>query len=166
MIIVSDTSPITNLAAIQTLDLLQFLYGSIIIPVAVYNELTQADSKKAVPGATEVQTYSWIQTRPIQNLQKVNEILVVNSNIHLGEAEAIVLALELKADLLLMDERRGRTLAMSYQLKVTGLLGVLLQAKKQGRIVAVKPLLEQLINDAEFRINDQLYEQVLQLAKE
>jgi predicted nucleic acid-binding protein len=110
VIIVSDTSPITNLAAVQTLDLLQFLYGSIIIPVAVYNELTQADIKKAVPGATEVQTYSWIQTRPVQNLQKVNEILVANSNIHLGEAEAIVLALELKADLLLMDERRGRTL--------------------------------------------------------
>jgi len=166
VIIVSDTSPITNLAAVQTLDLLQFLYGSIIIPVAVYNELTQADIKKAVPGATEVQTYSWIQTRPVQNLQKVNEILVANSNIHLGEAEAIVLALELKADLLLMDERRGRTLAMNYQLKVTGLLGVLLQAKKQGKIIAVKPLLEQLINDAEFRINDQLYEQVLQLAKE
>ena len=55
---------------------------------------------------------------------------------------------------------------MNYQLKVTGLLGVLLQAKKQGKIIAVKPLLEQLINDAEFRINDQLYEQVLQLAKE
>ena len=113
MILVSDTSPITNLAAIQTLDLLQFLYGSIIIPVAVY---------KVVLGATEVQTYSWIQTRPVQNLQKVNEILVANSNIHLGEAEAIVLALELQAEILLMDERRGRALAMNYQLKVTGLL--------------------------------------------
>jgi predicted nucleic acid-binding protein len=50
-------------------------------------------------------------------------------NIDLGEAEAIILALELKAGLLLMDERRGRAVAMSYGLQVTGLLGVLLQAK-------------------------------------
>ena len=91
---------------------------------------------------------------------------MTNSNIHLGEAEAIMLALELKADLILMDERRGRALAMNYQLKVTGLLGVLLQAKKQGEIIAVKPLLDQLINDAEFRINSQLYQQFRQLAGE
>lgn len=166
MIIVSDTSPITNLAAIQTLDLLRSLYQSIIIPVAVYNELAQTSSKKEVPGSTEVKTYSWIQTRQVKNFQKVNEILVTNSNIHLGEAEAIMLALELKADLLLMDERRGRALAMNYQLKVTGLLGVLLQAKKQGEIIVVKPLLDQLINDAEFWINSQLYQEFLQLAGE
>ena len=55
MIIVSDTSPITNLAAIQTLNLLESLYGSIIIPVAVYNELTQVSREKTVPGATEVE---------------------------------------------------------------------------------------------------------------
>jgi hypothetical protein len=166
VIVVSDTSPITNLAAIQTLNLLESLYGSIIIPVAVYNELTQVSREKTVPGATEVETYSWIQTQQVQNLQKVNEILVTKSNIHLGEAEAIMLALELKADLILMDERRGRALAMNYQLKVTGLLGVLLQAKKQGEIIAVKPLLDQLINDAEFRINSQLYQQFRQLAGE
>ena len=166
MIIVSDTSLITNLAAIQTLDLLQFLYGSIIIPVAVYNELTQISSAKEVPGATEVKTYSWIQTRQVQNLQKVNEILVTSSNIHLGEDRAIMLAIELNADLLLMDERRGRALAINYQLKVTGLLGVLLQAKKQGEIITVKPLLDQLINDAEFWINNQLYQEFLKLAGE
>ena len=91
---------------------------------------------------------------------------MTNNNIHLGKAEAIMLALQLKADLILMDERRGRALAMNYQLKVTGLLGVLLQAKKQGEIIAVKPLLDQLINDAEFRINSQLYQQFRQLAGE
>lgn len=166
MIIVSDTSPITNLAAIQSLGLLCSIYESITIPVAVYNELTQAPSQKTVPGAREVKTYSWIKTRQVQNLQKVNEILLNNRNIHLGEAEAIALAFELKADLILMDERRGRALAMDYHLKVTGILGIFLQAKQAGEITAIKPLLNQLINDAEFRINSQLYQQVLQLAGE
>lgn len=65
MIVVSDTSPITNLAAIERLDLLHLLYGEIIIPVAVYNELTQPNINSIVPGAREVQTLSWIKTQPV-----------------------------------------------------------------------------------------------------
>ena len=69
MIVVSDTSPITNLAAIDQLDLLQELYGSIVIPLAVYNEMVVAG--KVVPGAVEVQTLSWIQTQTVADAQKV-----------------------------------------------------------------------------------------------
>ena len=106
MIVVSDTSPITNLAAISHLDLLQHLYGFIIIPIAVYDEMVRVD--KIVPGALEVQNYSWIKTQKIINTQQVKALRESQENIDLGEAEAIILALELKADLLLMDERRGR----------------------------------------------------------
>ncbi len=63
MIVVSDTSPITNLAAIAQLDLLRRLYASIIIPVAVYDEMVTVG--KPVPGAIEVQTLSWVQTRTV-----------------------------------------------------------------------------------------------------
>ncbi|WP_306557917.1 DUF3368 domain-containing protein [Nostoc sp. 'Peltigera malacea cyanobiont' DB3992] len=130
MIIVSDTSPITNLAAIGQLDLLRQLYSSVIIPKAVYNEMVGVN--KIVPGAVEVQTLSWIQTQTVVNSLQVTEIQENNENIHLGEAEAIILSLEMKADLLLMDERRGRIVATSYGINVTGLLGVLLQAKNRG----------------------------------
>lgn len=87
-------------------------------------------------------------------------------NIDWGEAEAIALALELKADLLVMDERRGRAVATSYGLQVTGLLGVLLQAKRNNLIPAIKPLLDQLIEQADFRVSSQLYTTILQSAGE
>ena len=164
MIVVSDTSPIKNLAAIGQLDLLRQLYTSIVIPVAVYNEMVAVD--RLVPGAVEVQILSWIQTQAVANAQSVMDIQTSHDDIDLGEAEAIILSLELKADLLLMDERRGRALAANYGLSVTGLLGVLVQAKRNGFIPTVKPLMDQLIEAADFRVSSQLYAIVLQTARE
>ena len=164
MIVVSDTSPITNLAAIGQLDLLRQLYTSIVIPVAVYNEMVAVD--RLVPGAVEVQILSWIQTQAVANAQSVMDIQTSHDDIDLGEAEAIILSLELKADLLLMDERRGRALAANYGLSVTGLLGVLVQAKRNGFIPTVKPLMDQLIEAADFRVSSQLYAIVLHTARE
>ncbi|RCJ41884.1 nucleic acid-binding protein [Nostoc minutum NIES-26] len=164
MIIVSDTSPITNLAAIGQLDILRQLYSNVTIPQAVYHEMVGVD--RIVPGAVEVQQLSWIQTMRVVNSGQVAEIQQQHNNIDLGEAEAITLSIELKADLLLMDERRGRTVALDYGLNVTGLLGVLLQAKKQGVIPAIKPLIAQLIANADFRVSQQLYAIVLQSADE
>lgn len=164
MIVVSDTSPITNLAAISQLDLLKELYTRIIIPVAVYDEMVNIG--KPVPGAIEVQTLSWIQTQAVVDRQRVITIQESEENIDLGEAEAIALALDLKADLLLMDERRGRLVATSYGLQVTGLLGVLVQAKQNNLIKIVKPVVDQLIEQADFRVSSQLYSAILEIANE
>jgi predicted nucleic acid-binding protein len=164
VIVVSDTSPITNLAAIGQLDLLQRLYTSIIIPVAVYDEMVNVG--KPVPGAMEVQTLPWIETQTVTDQQQVIIIQKNEENIDLGEAEAIALALELKAGLLLMDERRGRLVATSYGLQVTGLLGVLVQGKQNGLIKSVKPLVDQMIKQADFRVSDQLYMTILDIADE
>ncbi|MDJ0595230.1 MAG: DUF3368 domain-containing protein [Pleurocapsa sp. MO_226.B13] len=164
MIVVSDTSPITNLAAINQLNLLEQLYTRLLIPTAVYNEMVRVD--KLVPGAVEVQTLPWIQTQTIAASQQVKMLRESEKNIDLGEAEAIILALELKADLLLMDERRGREVAMRYGLQVTGLLGILLQAKGNRLIPAVKPLMERLIEQADFRVSKQLYATILEFAGE
>jgi len=164
VIIVSDTSPITNLAAISQLDLLQKLYTGIIIPTAVYNEMVKVD--KVVPGAVEVQTLHWIKKQAVVNSQRVILVQESQENIDLGEAEAIVLALELKADLLLMDERRGRVVGTSYGLQITGLLGVLVQAKQKMLIPSVKVLIDQLIEKADFRVSNQLYTTILQSAEE
>ncbi|MEJ1932796.1 DUF3368 domain-containing protein [Nostoc sp. NIES-2111] len=152
------------MAAIGQLDLLRQLYSSVTIPKAVYDEMVSLD--KVVPGTVEVQTLSWIKVQAIVDSQKVREILESQDNIDLGEAEAIILSLEIKADLLLMDERRGRTVATNYGINITGLLGVLLQAKKQGLVSSIKPLIDQLITNADFRVSPQLYVLVLKSAQE
>ncbi|MFS0513279.1 DUF3368 domain-containing protein [Nostoc sp. UIC 10607] len=161
MIIVSDTSPINNLAAINHLHLLQQLYGTVLIPEAVYRELT--DPNFPVAGATEVQTFIWIETRPVQDRTLVEAL---SNELDIGEAEAIALAVEMKADQVLIDERRGRMVAASLNLSYTGILGILVEAKSQRLISAVKPLLDALINQAGFWVAEPLYKRVLQLVDE
>lgn len=161
MIIVSDTSPINNLAAINHLHLLQQLYGTVLIPEAVYRELT--DPNFPVAGAIEVQTFIWIQTRPVQDRILVEAL---SNELDIGEAEAIALALEMKADQVLIDERRGRMVAARLNLGYTGILGILVEAKSQRLISAVKPLLNALINQAGFWVAEPLYKRVLQLVDE
>ena len=161
MIVVSDTSPINNLAAINQLHLLQQLYGTVVIPEAVYQELTDPDFP--VAGAKEVQTFTWIQIRAVEDRTMVKAL---SSELDPGEAEAIVLALEMKAEQVLIDERRGRMIAARLNLHYTGILGVLVEAKSQGFISTVKPLLDDLINKAGFWVTEPLYKSVLRLVNE
>lgn len=78
-----------------------------------------------------------------------------------GEAEAIALALEVSADLLLMDERVGREAAEHLGLRPMGVIGLLIEAKRRKRVEAVKPLLDALRDRAGFRISGQLYARIL-----
>jgi len=157
VIIVSNTSPMTNLAAIHQLNLLQQLYGKIIIPEAVNLELTGVGTP--VPGTVEVQTFEWIETRRVTNRNLVTQL---QQELDDGEAEAIALAIELNANRLLIDERRGRIVASRLGVKFTGVLGVLIVAKSQGLISAVKPVVDDLIRTAEFRVAESLYFRILQ----
>lgn len=163
MIVISDTSIITNLAAIQHLQLLPQLYNQVIIPEAVYRELTDIDPP--VPGSIEVQAATWIEIRQVVNRNTV-ERLQQQVRLDLGESEAIALALELSADLLLIDERRGRAEANRLGLRITGILGILLEAKHQNLILAVKPLMDALIATSAFRISSALYNQILDIVGE
>ena len=162
MIVVSDTSPITSLAAIGQLDLLRQLYSKILIPEAVYQELTSTETP--VPGSSEIKTLEWIQVRQVTNRSLVATLL--GQQLDEGECEAIALFIELNAELLLIDERRGRAEADRLGLRITGLLGVLVEAKQKGFILAVKPVLDNLIAAAEFRVADALYARILNIARE
>lgn len=160
MIVVSDTSPISNLAAIGQLVIFQQLYSEVIIPTAVYQELL--DSGVEDPAVLAIQTLDWIQVCSVTNAMLSQSL---QASLDAGEAEAIVLAVELAADRLLMDERRGRQQAMQAGLKVTGLLGVLLAAKQQSVIATVQPILDALIANG-FWVRDELYAETLRLAGE
>ena len=84
----------------------------------------------------------------------------------MGEAEAVALAVEQRADLLLVDERRGRAVAANLGLKVIGLLGVLLEAKSKGHLPRLRPVLDDLISKAGFWISNALYDSILRAARE
>jgi len=155
LIVVSDTSPILNLRRIGRLELLGQLYGQVLIPPAVFLELT--DKTDARP-AMDVESISWLIIETPKDRQRVEEL---RHTLDAGEAEAIVLALECRADLLLVDERRGRRAAEAAGLRITGLLGVLVEAKRSGRIDLVKPVLDDLIQLARFWIGPELYNEVL-----
>ncbi len=161
MIIISDTSPINNLAAINHLHLLHQLYGIVLIPDSVYRELT--DPNFPVSGAIEVQTVNWIQVRVVSDRTLVEAL---SNELDVGEAEAIALAVEIQADQVLIDERRGRLVAARLNLRYTGILGILIESKSKGLITEVKPLLDELINKAGFWIAEPLYNRVLQLVNE
>ena len=135
--IVSNTSPIINLACIGRLELLPALFGEIIIPDAVFHEIAVADPN--APGASDVRTAPWIRRRPV-----VNRPLAASLRLELdpGEAEAIACAVEANAKLLLIDERRGRLVALRLGLATTGLMGLLLLARKKGLIESIRPLLD------------------------
>lgn len=83
-----------------------------------------------------------------------------------GEAEALAVALELRADLVLIDEKRGRDVARRFGLRFVGLLGIVLDAKRKGHVRAVRPLLDELAADAGFWIRDDLRREILEAAGE
>ena len=101
----------------------------------------------------------WLEICHTEDLSDVARLQVF---LDAGESKAIVLAKELHADFLLIDEKDGRNAATDEGLKVIGVLGVLIRAKSAGLVPKVRPLLENLRTKAQFRIHEQLFYQVLQ----
>ncbi|MGQ0604621.1 MAG: DUF3368 domain-containing protein, partial [Anaerolineales bacterium] len=107
----------------------------------------------------ELREADWLSHFPVENTRLV---ISLHDSLDAGESEAIVLALEKGADLLLMDERIGRKIAQRLGLRVTGVIGVLIEAKHKGLLTMVKPVLDRLRDEAGFRLSDALYQQVVQ----
>ena len=161
MIIISDTSPITSLLAVNHLHLLKDLYGLVIIPEGVRSELLRVESRR--PEIQNLLSEKWLQIKPITDQELFKKIF---ANLDHGESEAITLGLELHADLILIDEIKGRRMAKSYDLQVTGLLGVLMEAKSKKLVLSVKGLLDELIEKAGFYVKQDLYNSVLKAVGE
>ena len=157
MSIVSDCSALINLARIGRLELLQQIYREVTVPEAVWHEVVVEGAGKV--GADIVKDAIWIKTSAVTNKDLVRAL---RQELDAGEAEAIALSQEIGAELLLMDDHLGRQTARHLGLRYTGLIGVLIEAKKKGLISSVKPQIEKLRDVAGFRINEALYLRVLQ----
>lgn len=156
MIIVSDTSPISGLIIIDQLSLLKELYGQVVVPTVVDDEL----SKLADFGIdmSSYQDANWMHRQAF-----TNEALYQRLSQHLdaGEAAAITLAKELSVQYLIIDERRGRKVAQDEGIETIGLIGVILEAKTKNLIPLVKPVIDQLIAEAGFYLKESFYQKVL-----
>jgi predicted nucleic acid-binding protein len=136
---VADSGPIIAFARIGRLDLLRQVVGELLIPDAVYEELTGQGQER--PGTAEVARGDWIQRRTVGDHTLVGHLPHV---LHAGEREAIVLAEELHAQLLI-DEQRGRNMATARGVTVLGSLRILIEAKRRGLIDRAQPLLDTML---------------------
>lgn len=160
MIVVSDTSPLQYLTHLKQFELLHLLYKSVFIPPAVIAEFAAGNAPADVNALMNAE---WVS---VAAPGKASLLAVLQKGLDPGETEAIALSIELKADLVLIDERAGTKAAAAFNLNTTGVLGVLLDAKKAGLVKAVKPFLLRLRDETNFRITQQLFESTLQLANE
>lgn len=129
-VIISDTSAITNLLAIGRIEILERLFGRVMIPPAVSKELSVSHSR--LP--------DFIETTPVDSSFHIDAF----ANLDPGEIEAIQLAKELSADALIIDDKAGRQVASAEGIECMGLLGVLVTAKLLGHLEHVAPVLEEL----------------------
>ena len=155
-LVVSNSSPIMNLAIIGQLHLIRELFGEIIIPKEVWAELIVEGKGK--PGTNEIEKAKWIRVAKVKN---DNLVKILNKDLDVGESAAIALAIERKADLLLLDETDARNLAEFYNLTKTGVIGILMRAKKRRIIKEIKPLLKKLTTQSHFWIKPDLYDAIL-----
>ena len=151
--VVSNTTPLISLLKLSRLGILKELYDQISIPTAVFQEIEIGKSKKYYQDLSKI---DWINIIEIRDKHAVKYFLDLDS----GEAEAIVLASEIIADLIIIDEKLGRFHAKHADLKVTGTIGVLLKAKQQGLIQGIKPLLIEL-TQKNIWISDKLIKEIL-----
>ncbi|MFO8100234.1 MAG: DUF3368 domain-containing protein [Salinibacter sp.] len=157
MPVVSNTSPLLNLAIISQLELVETQFPHVFVPPAVVSEF-RLGSGRAGSTALGRAVGEWMEVH-----EPSDEALVrtLRHDLDEGEAEAIALAAEHSADRILLDEREGRRRARRIGLEVTGVLGILLRADREGEIPSLSQAVDQLENEAGFWIAPTLREQVL-----
>ncbi|MBI2297990.1 MAG: DUF3368 domain-containing protein [Armatimonadetes bacterium] len=163
MRVVSDTSPLLNLAIVDLLDLLPAIYEAVYVPEAVVAELRLDSGLLGTDRLLAALGSEWLQVVAVAESSVSS---AVRGQVDAGEAEAILLALQLGLADLLVDERAGRRLAAQLGLYPMGLLGLLLTAKERRLIERVEPAIDALREQAGFFVADSLREQVLRLARE
>jgi predicted nucleic acid-binding protein len=153
--VVTDSGPIIALAKVGHLDVLGKLFGTVLVPGAVFREVAWQDVGR--PGAIELSTASWAVRIPLETPPDA----LLAGDLGPGEAEAITLAVQRHARLLLLDDRRARRIAeVAYRLRVKGVAGILVAAKKHRLIGSVKSLLLEIC-DKGYYVADNIIDRAL-----
>lgn len=159
-IVISDTSPVRAIAHLGHLDWLRDLFGEILIPPAVAAELQHPPAS-----FSPVDPTAW-PFLVVQSPTDRKRVIELRSELDAGEAEAIALAEEIRAELVLVDERAGRQIASRCGFTVMGTLGLLVRAKQRGLCALVAPLLDRLRDELNFFVSSGLRHAVLKQAGE
>jgi uncharacterized protein len=160
VIVIADTSVFLNLSCVGQEKLLLRLYNEVFTPPEVRDEFQRACT--GYPRFVGLTFPDWIKVQPAKSFISLPEAISLDP----GERAALALARDIHADLLLIDESLGRTVARSLGLRVSGILGVILEAKNFGAVPAIRPILEQLKRKAGFWLDDRTLSEVLSLAGE
>jgi predicted nucleic acid-binding protein len=156
--VVCDASTLIALARIGQLDILRRVGARVMVPMAVYDEVVV----QGKPGADEMREAPWIEPHEVADRDVVARLRAI---LDAGESEAIALAQEIKADVIILDDEEARSTARAEGLRVIGLLAFLILAKERGIISHVRPLLDALRRESVF-IGDALYHHILRQADE
>lgn len=161
MIVVADTSVLLNLALVGHVQLLRVLFGAIVIPVPVRDEFERlAATTGRFAGLVLPE---WVRVAATTQATMDDEIL---QQLDPGEAAAILLAIKMHADAVLIDESEGRAIAQARGLRTIGILGILIQARQAGHLAAIRPVIEALLSKAKFRLSDTLVNHALVMCQE
>jgi len=153
---VSNTTPLRYLIAIEQQHLLGQLFEKVFVPVAVHDELTDAKTPEPVRRCV-LSLPSWFEVRTVQETHPATFPVAL----HRGEREAILLAEALRADVLLIDEQIGRTIALSRNLPLSGTLGVLERADRMGLLTDFPQVLQRL-KASGFFVTEALEQQLME----
>lgn len=135
--LVVDSSPLIGLARIEQLDLLRQFSSRVLVPNAVWDEVTAQNY--SAPGADVVRATEWLQVKKAPDPASVGSLELV---VDRGEAEAIALAQSIEGSMLLVDDSRARRVAQRLGVRLIGTVGLLRRAKKAGWIPELRPHLE------------------------
>ena len=161
---ICDSSTLIHLAKIGRLHLLREFHKKIFIAPAVWKEVVQEG--RDWPGSSEVEQgrqVGWIEV-----IDPTNQTLVhfLRKDLHEGESETIALAVEEKPEIVFLDESEARRIAKVYGFSITGVIGILIRAKREGQILSLREELDKLRNEAGFWIGDDIYRKALCASEE
>ena len=155
--VVSNTTPLSTLARVDALEWIPMRWGCVAVPAAVWRELGFLRDEAALRRLHAARSHGWIQVVPVSDVAEVGRFL---ETLDEGEAETLVLAAELDAPLVWMDEAAGRKAALQESRKVTGTAGMVAWAKRHGHIPTVRPWLERLRTTGGLFLSDAFIDQV------